>query len=140
MKSRRNLIVVSVGIVSVLLLIGVATAEESTILNGIIEKGSAMGGASETPASRVKNETTNGNDYIFVANDKKTWAVSNVPAQVLEQYANASVDVYGKVDWQTRSIEVQRITNEGKLLWCQRDMIQNDNAIYPVAGVPDQCS
>ena len=126
MKAANRLKVILIGIALMLVVPILATAQEPMTIEGSILK-----------LETAKDYHSDG--FVLVTADDTQWYLPNVPSSLKVRTLHESVIIEGQIDRQNNTIQVERITNNGKILWCQRGIIYDENAIYP-AQIPDLCS
>lgn len=136
------------GIVIVLfgaLVLPVATmAEESRTVKGEIVKLTCpekkeLRKIYDCPVDQADPRLDGETDFILVAGDGARYYLPNVPHHLKAKNSGVAVTVTGKVHPQYQSVIVDKITEAEKIIWCRREVIWNENALYPVP-VPDLCS
>ncbi len=120
-----------------------AAGESATIHGKIVDRRclseDATGKIDACPIDKADPRNSGNNEYLLMTTDSVYYFLPNVPRSLKENVVNTPVVVTGKVYPEYQSLIVHKITEDGKLLWCKRDVILDTNVLYPVP-VPDLCA
>lgn len=132
-----------IGLLASLVLPIAVTAGESTTIRGkIVERKylneKVIEKTGDFPIDQADPRANGESDFVLETDDNTYFYLPNVPRTLKTTVGPSMVEVTGQVFPQYQSLVAEKIRENNKLLWCKREMIWNDNTIYPGA-YPDLC-